>query len=40
MIENNCKLVYFNKFAEEHTKSLCDYIDNLVGDFSKIKVTI
>ena len=23
MIENNCKLVDFNKFAEEHTKSLC-----------------
>lgn len=30
MIENNCKLVDFNKFAEEHTKSLCDYIDNLI----------
>lgn len=30
MIQNDCKLVDFNKFAEEHTKSLCNHIDNIV----------
>ena len=32
MIQNNCKLVDFNKFAEEHTKSLCEHIDKLVAE--------
>lgn len=32
MIQNNCKLVDFNKFAEEHTKSLCNHIDQLVKE--------
>ena len=30
MIQNDCKLVDFDKFAEEHTKSLCNHIDNIV----------
>lgn len=30
MIQNNCKLVDFNNFAEEHTQSLCHHIDNIV----------
>lgn len=31
MIQNDCNLVDFNKFAEEHTKSLCEHIDKLVS---------
>ena len=30
MIQNNCSLVDFNKFAEEHTTTLCNHIDKLV----------
>ena len=30
MIQNNCNLVDFNKFAEQHTNSLCEHIDELV----------
>lgn len=32
MIQNKCNLVDFNKFAEEHTKSLCEHIDKLVSE--------
>ena len=32
MIQNDCNLVDFNKFAEEHTKSLCEHIDKLVSE--------
>ncbi len=32
MIQNKCKLVNFNSFAEEHTKSLCEHIENIVKD--------
>lgn len=35
MIQNNCNLVDFNKFVEEHTKSLCEHIDKLVSDQSR-----
>lgn len=31
MIQNNYNLVDFNKFAEEHTTSLCNHIENLVS---------
>ena len=31
MIQNDCNLVDFHKFAEEHTNSLCDHIENLVS---------
>ena len=31
MIQNDCNLVDFNKFTEEHTKSLCEHIDELVS---------
>lgn len=30
MIQNNCKLVDFNKFAGEHTNTLCTHIDEIV----------
>ena len=30
MIQNDCDLVNFNDFALEHTKSLCNHIDNIV----------
>lgn len=30
LIQNGCNLVDFNKFAEEHTRVLCDHIDNIV----------
>lgn len=30
MIQNNCKLVDFNSFTEEHTQSLCSNIENIV----------
>lgn len=32
MIQNDCKLVDFNTFAEEHTKSLCNHIDSLAKE--------
>lgn len=32
MIQNDCNLVGFNAFAEEHTKSLCGYIEQLVSE--------
>ncbi len=32
MIQNDCNLVDFNKFAKEHTKFLCEHIDKLVSD--------
>ena len=31
MIQNDCNLVDFHKFAEEHTNSLCDHIETLVS---------
>lgn len=32
MIQNDCNLVDFNEFAEEHTKSLCEHVDKLVSE--------
>ena len=35
LIQNNCLLKDFNKFAEEHTKSLCNHIDKIVTDANR-----
>lgn len=32
MIQNNCNLVDFNKFAEEHTSFLCTHIEKIVKE--------
>lgn len=32
LIQNNCQLKEFKKFAEEHTKSLCEHIDKVVSE--------
>ncbi len=37
MIQNGYKLVDFNKFAEEHTRVLCDHIDNIINSILLFK---